>query len=175
MKKDQIVLKVGFFDELHCARILELTELSLPGNYAIQSATCDLKRQVVVFVITKGAKRPRVQEASPPHGGPLASLLSDAAADSEMLRLRTVHDVKEADAHNVMQAVRAVTRGFERPEDWHLVRCAHRPGIYVLSIGVAGGTVPDACVRAAARYKGVVDFDNKQLTVSVDKRQSDIF
>jgi hypothetical protein len=168
--KDQIVLKVGFFDELHCAQILALSEVALPGNYTIQSVSCDMKKQLVSFAITKSScKRSKPAEAS------LMSLLHDPTLDSEMLRLRTVFDVKDTDAQTVVEALRAVTLGFDRTEEWHRARCAHRPGMYVLYLCLTGAVVPDECVRSAATHKGVVDFENKQIIISVDKSQSDIY
>jgi hypothetical protein len=37
-----------------------------------------------------------------------------------------------------------------------------------------GGSVPDDVLRRASDYKGVVDFDNKQIIFTVDKKQSEI-
>lgn len=166
----QICLKLGFFDELHCSQILSLSELKLPGNYSIQSVACDMKKQLVSFTITKSVKRARVDTTST-----LSSLLADSSIDSEMLRLRTIFDVKDADAQSVVQALRAVTRGFDRTEEWNLSRCAHRPGLYVLYLSLTGSIVPDESVRAAAEHQGVVDFENKQIIISIDKSQSDIY
>jgi hypothetical protein len=60
ISKDQIVLKVGFFDEISCSQVLSLSSLKLPGNYSIRSFECDLKKQLVVFTVTRGAKAARV-------------------------------------------------------------------------------------------------------------------
>jgi hypothetical protein len=164
ISKDQIVLKVGFFDEISCSQVLSLSSLKLPGNYSIRSFECDLKKQLVVFTVTRGAKAARVAHAS-----------HDANDGEQLLRLRTVFDVKEADAPVVLAALQAVTRGFATPAEWRLMRCAHRPALYVMYVAVTAQDVPDEAVRAAAEYHGVVDFDNKQIVFTVEKKQSDIF
>jgi hypothetical protein len=164
--KDSIVLKAGFFDELQCSQVLSLNDVPLPGNYAVQSASCDLNKQLVSFIITRGASAKRACLDAP--------AASRGATDSEMLRLRTVFDVKEADAADVHAALHATTRCFDSPGDWHLARCAPRPAHYVLHVAVSCGVVPDGVMRLAADYKGLVDFDNKQLVLVVEKKQSEI-
>ena len=170
VSKDNIVLKVGFFDELQCSQILDLAALVLPGNYIIREMTCDIKKQVVVFTLTKSSKLARVDAEA----GSKKGSHTTGGGDADFLRLRTVHDVKEGDAPSVMAALRAVTAHFESPGDWRLLRCAHRPAMYVLYIELVD-TLPGGSIRAAAEHKGVVDFDNKQLVVTVDKKQSDIY
>jgi hypothetical protein len=163
--KDAIVLKVGFFEELTCCQLLSLCDLELPGNFGVQSVACDLGKQLVTYTIARGSAK-RAKEA------PMA--WRHEPSDSETLRLRTVFDVSEADAGAVHVAMRAVTAGFDSPGDWHLARCAPRPAHYVMHVAVSGGCVPDGVLRRAADYKGVVDFDNKQIIFTVDKKQSEI-
>ena len=167
--KDQFVLKVGFFDEITCSQVLSLAALKLPGNYAIRSFECDLKKQLVVFTMTRGAK---AQRTLAPGSSPSAASASD---DEQLLRLRTVFDVKEADAPVVLAALQSVTRGFASPSEWRLQRCAHRPALYVIYLTIAAHDVPDGAMRAAAAHRGVVDFENKQVVFTVEKKQSDIF
>jgi pyruvate/2-oxoglutarate dehydrogenase complex dihydrolipoamide acyltransferase (E2) component len=42
-------------------------------------------------------------------------------------------------------------------------------------VAATGSWLATPAVRAAAEYHGVVDFDNKQIVFTVEKKQSDIF
>jgi hypothetical protein len=164
LSKDHIVLKVGFFDEIQCTQILDLSALTLPGNYVIRSVSCDMEKQAVVFTITKSTKSARQADVEP---------AAAARADGDLLRLRALYDVKEADAPAVQAALASVTGA---SEGCQLLRCAHRPGMYVLYISQPrSGFVTSEALVAAAKHCGVVDFENKQIVISVDKKQSDIF
>lgn len=165
--RDSIQLKLGFFDELECAKILKLLELPLPGNYAIQSASCDLKKQLVLFTITRGGGASKRQK-------PALQASGQGGGEPDLLRLRTVHDVKEADAGHVHEALASVTRAFERPGDWNLLRCAQRPAVYVLYLRIHAAEIPHEALRAAAAHRGVVDFEAEQLTFTCGKKASDI-
>jgi len=156
---------VGFFDELQCSKILHLCALHLPGTYAVQSASCDLLNQLVLFTITRATKRQKVAalQPAPPTG-----------TDAELLRLRTVHDVKEGDAPAVQQAIHAVTHAFDHPHEWSLVKCAQRTSLYVLYLKIHAKEVPYGTIRAAALHNGVVDFDARQVIIMCDKKCSDI-
>jgi hypothetical protein len=167
--KDNIQLKIGFFDELQCATIISLRDVALPGNYVIHDTQCQLEKHLVALTITRGPKRAREEPALPVS----TSAGGAAASESEKLRLRTVFDVKEVDAGSVADALAHVTRGFG-PGEWRLMRCSARPSLYVLHLKVTAAAVPDAVLRAGASYQGVVDFENKQLVLTVDKNQSDI-
>lgn len=167
--KDSIVLQCGFFEELTCAQMLSLTRAKLPGDYAVQSVSCDLNKQVVKYTIARCAGKRAREDLRPP-----AAVLPGGGGESEALRLRTVFDVKEADATAVQAALRAATASFASPSDWRLARCAPRPAHYVLHVAVVGGAVPDEALRIAAEYHGMVDFENKQLVFTVEKKQSEI-
>jgi len=167
VSKDHVVLKVGFFDEIKCSLILDMFSTPLPGNFVIQSASCDLNKACVCFTITKSAKVARAAAPVKPARD------SSSAASCDLLRLRALYDVKEADAATVQEALAAVTCAGEGSQ---LAKCAHRPGLYVLYVTQPrDGVVPCEALVAAAAHDGVVDFEHKQVVISVPKRQSDIY
>lgn len=171
VNRDSIQLKLGFFDELECAKMLALADVELPGNFVIQSMSCDLAKQTVVLTITRtgggggaAGKRAAVAPSRP----------APAPTETELLRLRTLFDIKESDAVAVQETLCSVGRCFGGSTDWRLVRCAQRPAMYVLYLRINALEVPYEALRAAARHRGVVDFDNKQLMIKCDKTCSDI-
>jgi hypothetical protein len=164
VSKDHIVLKVGFFDELRCQQVTDLVKIRIAGGYVVQSADCDIGKQLVVVKIARsGYMKPE------PRARGVGGLDTN-----ELLRLRVTYELKEGDAVNVYNAVQSVLAEAESPQDLRLVRIAQRPSMYVVYISIKSKLVASGVLSAAAAFAGILDFDNKQLIMSVRKTQSDI-
>ncbi len=164
VSKEQIVLKVGFFDELRCEQIVAMANHRLPGDYVIQTFGCDLAKQLVEFTIAKMAKAAREESRKP------------AAVDAaELHRLRVTYELRHDDAVKIYEALDLLVSAFNNKTcSLKITRLAHRPSIIVLYIGISSPNVPGAAIRVAKDYCGVVLFEDKQIVLSVNKSQPDI-
>lgn len=157
-------LQLGFFDELSAVKVAELMDAELPGGFVVSDVTCDLSKETVVISIARSTRRDEARNVKP------RVFVADA---TESMRLRIAYDVREGDADNVHEAVSSVMSEFGRASDVKISSVMPRPALYVVRVAVSS-KVPLPAIRAIAKFKGTLDFDNQQVVLLVSKTHGDI-
>jgi hypothetical protein len=172
-ERDSAVLKVGFFDELECKKLVTLCASDLPGNFDIETYTCNMKKSSVSIKIIKLVQNKRTAISGPLPGGTAAgaTLPEDP---NEKMKLRIMYDIRESDIDAVYTAIHKTKQTAVHGKDIHLLKITNRPKHYSLHFNVTADTLPRQLIDVAAHHEGNIDFENKQIHMQISKTVSEI-
>lgn len=173
-ERDSAVLKVGFFDELECKKLVTLCASDLPGNYDIETYTCNMKKSSVSIKIIKLVQTKRTTAMSGP--APVGTSTSAVIPEdqNEKMKMRIMYDIRETDIDSVYTAIHKVKQAAAHGKDVHLLKITNRPKHYALHFNVSADTLARQLIDVAAHHDGNIDFENKQIHMQIPKTVSEI-
>jgi len=171
-ERDSAVLKVGFFDELECKKLVTLCAGDLPGNFDIETYTCNMKKSSVSIKIIKLVQNKRTAISPLPGGASASAALPED--QNEKMKLRIMYDIRESDIDSVYTAIHKVKQAAVHGKDVHLLKITNRPKHYSLHFNVTADTLPRQLIDVAAHHDGNIDFENKQIHMQISKTVSEI-